>query len=132
MSSITFPPGNQTQCFTGSIIDDEIHESTESFTITIVHVTDGVVSGPNTPATVNIIDNDGGLGKMLLLLFPKNTFFLLFITVLVIGGDNVTVIEDRGPARVCIRLTGVVQTSSGNVRVQLRPTEKDVVGGATG
>ena len=61
MSSITFPPGNQTQCFTGSIIDDNIHESTESFTITIVPVTIGVVPGPNTPATVTIIDTDGGM-----------------------------------------------------------------------
>ena len=44
---------------------------------------------------------------------------------MVIGGPDVEVTEDMGPARVCVRLMGDTQSSTRDIMVRLTPRVKE-------
>ena len=57
---VTVPTGEMTQSFTVAIVDDDVMECDETFTITILSVTGCAVTISNTSRTeVMIVDNDG-------------------------------------------------------------------------
>lgn len=56
--AITFNPGETTKTVTIPILDDMIHESTETFGVQLTGATGGAVIGAQTWAVVTITDND--------------------------------------------------------------------------
>ena len=57
---VTVPTGEMTQSFTVAIVNDDIMECDETFTVTILSVTGCAVTISNTSRTeVMIVDNDG-------------------------------------------------------------------------
>ena len=57
---VTVPTGEMTQPFTVAIVNDDVLECNETFTITILSVTGCAVTVSNTSRTeVMIVDNDG-------------------------------------------------------------------------
>ena len=57
---VTVPTGGMTQSFTVAIVDDDVMECDETFTVTILSVTGCAVTISNTSRTeVMIVDDDG-------------------------------------------------------------------------
>ncbi|WP_299801094.1 Calx-beta domain-containing protein [uncultured Maribacter sp.] len=81
----------ETQPITISIIDDNLIEALENLVVDIFNISTGLILINDNQATVNITDNDGGLG-----------------TGVSFDNDNITVDESAGTATVNVLLTGNV------------------------
>ncbi|MDO6473007.1 Calx-beta domain-containing protein [Maribacter sp. 1_MG-2023] len=81
----------ETQPITISIIDDNLIEALENLVVDLTNISTGLILINDNQATVNITDNDGGLG-----------------TGVSFDNDNITVDESTGTATVNVLLTGNV------------------------
>ena len=65
-STVTFAPGQLRACYNQSIIDDDVPEMTESFTVRIIDNTN-ITPGDPQVTQINIIDDDASklLNKVL-------------------------------------------------------------------
>ena len=60
--TLTFGPGVTTQTFSVALVNDNIDESDETFTITLSNTTNGALLGTTTSSTATIVDDDGAPG----------------------------------------------------------------------
>ncbi|MFD0799709.1 beta strand repeat-containing protein, partial [Maribacter chungangensis] len=81
----------ETQPITVPIIDDNLIEALENLLVDLSNLSTGLISINDNQATVNITDNDGGVG-----------------TGISFDNDNITVDESAGTATVNVLLTGNV------------------------
>ena len=89
---LTFPAGQTRAEFTVDITDDNLIEAMESFQLLLSIAEDliskGVQVGPNSAATVTIMDNDGELYSTIYVNVPDTGTFnisILLILVLTLG-----------------------------------------------
>lgn len=90
-TTLTFTPSEDRKCFNITILNDQLREGTESFSVEILSVTSGmgVVIGNVGRANISIMDNDGeGCGYILHIHVTCSKY--LHITILCCNYELVT------------------------------------------